>query len=198
MIARGAAVGTAWARRVPAGAKLVALALFAGLVTTLAATPLPACASFVVAAGIWLCAGCGPGGLARMLWRLRWVVLLLAGTSLVFVSAPAALATTARVVAVLLFAEAVMRTTAATTMLAAVERWLAPLRAVGVDPARVALTLQLTLSAVPVVAAHAQRVREAQDARGIRLGWRAVLPMLVLALRHADDVGDALRARGIA
>jgi biotin transport system permease protein len=49
---------------------------------------------------------------------------------------------------------------------------------------------------LPVVADLARRVREAHQARGVRIGYRAVVPILVLALRHADDVADALSARG--
>ena len=41
-------------------------------------------------------------------------------------------------------------------------------------------------------------VRDAQRARGGRGGIRtSVVPFLVLALKHADDLGDALTARGV-
>ncbi len=59
------------------------------------------------------------------------------------------------------------------------------------------MAVSLTLTMVPVVAGLAQRVRDAERARGVRLGVRSVVPLLVLTLRHADQVGDALAARGV-
>ncbi|MFP3607054.1 hypothetical protein, partial [Paraburkholderia sp. SIMBA_053] len=61
----------------------------------------------------------------------------------------------------------------------------------------VALTISLTITTIPVIAGFAERVRDASRARDVRLGVRAVVPLFVLALRHADDVGDALAAPGL-
>ena len=72
-----------------------------------------------------------------------------------------------------------------------------PLARLGFDPRRIGLTLSLTIAMLPVVAGIAARVRDAERARGVRLGPRIVVPVLVLALRHADDVADALTARGV-
>jgi biotin transport system permease protein len=81
--------------------------------------------------------------------------------------------------------------------LAVLQSLLRPLRRVGVDPEAVSMAVSLTLTMVPVVAGLAQRVRDAERARGVRLGVRGVVPLLVLTLRHADQVGDALAARGV-
>ena len=62
----------------------------------------------------------------------------------------------------------------------------------------VALVLSLALTMVPVVGGFVRSVREAQDARGVRLGLRTALPILVRTMRHADEVGEALAARGLA
>jgi biotin transport system permease protein len=61
----------------------------------------------------------------------------------------------------------------------------------------VLLASLLTITMIPVVASFAHEVRDAQRARGVRLGIRGVVPLLVRTLRHADDVGDALAARGL-
>ncbi|WP_244631906.1 energy-coupling factor transporter transmembrane protein EcfT [Microbacterium sp. Se63.02b] len=82
-------------------------------------------------------------------------------------------------------------------LLAVLHRLLRPLRRFGRDPDAVALTISLTITTVPVIAGFAHRVREAERARDVRLGVRTVVPVLVMALRHADDVGDALAARGM-
>jgi biotin transport system permease protein len=102
------------------------------------------------------------------------------------------------VVALLLLAELVTRTTRMGDLLEVFRSIARPLRRMGVDPDAVALTLSLTIAMIPVIAGFAVQVRDAQRARGVRLGPRAVLPLLVLTLKHADDVGDALAARGLA
>jgi len=83
-------------------------------------------------------------------------------------------------------------------LLDSLRRVLRPLRGVGIDPEAVEMTLSLTIAMIPVVAALAGQVRDAQRAGGMRTGPRAALPLLVLTMKHADDVGDALVARGIA
>jgi biotin transport system permease protein len=89
-------------------------------------------------------------------------------------------------------------TTRVTALLDAFERGLAPLERLHVDPRRVALLLAVTLNTLPVLARAAAQVREAQRARGVRPSLRRfAVPFLVLALKHADELGDTLTARGI-
>ena len=88
-------------------------------------------------------------------------------------------------------------TTPVAVLLDVVERALRPLDRRRVDAARTALLLVVALGTVPTLARLAREVRLAQQARGAR-GIRVfVVPFLVLALRHADDLGDALTARGV-
>ncbi|QEA29755.1 hypothetical protein FGL91_15060 [Microbacterium sp. CBA3102] len=131
------------------------------------------------------------------IWRLRWLVVVLGVALAVFVSLSAAWVNTGRVVAVLLLASLLTLTTRVSDLLAVLRRVLRPLHRFGVDPDAAALTVSLTLTTIPVMAGFLERLREAERARGVRLGVRAVVPLLVLALRHADEVGDALAARGI-
>ena len=126
----------------------------------------------------------------RELWRLRWILAVLAVALAVFVSPAAAWINTGRVAAVLLLASLLTSTTRMSELMAVLDRLLRPLR-------RFALTISLTLTTVPVIAGFAARVREAEQARGVRLGARSAVPLLVLSLRHADDVGEALAARGL-
>ncbi|MDR2997354.1 MAG: energy-coupling factor transporter transmembrane protein EcfT, partial [Microbacterium sp.] len=96
-----------------------------------------------------------------------------------------------------LLADLVTRTTRMGDLLAVLDRVLRPFRRVGVDPQTVALTISLAIAMVPVIAGLTEQVRDAQRARGVRLGIRAALPLLVLTMKHADEVGDALVARGV-
>jgi biotin transport system permease protein len=49
-----------------------------------------------------------------------------------------------------------------------------------------------------VIAGFATDIRDAQRARGVRVGpHTAVVPLLVLSLKHSDELAEALAARGV-
>jgi len=184
--------------RLPAGVKLCGL-IVAALAISLAPLGVGGGLGVVFAAtAVLFLAGLGVREVAGAWWRLRWVILLLCGALWVFVDASTAVQNTSRVVGLILLAETVTRTTRMGDLLDVMERSLRPFRRVGVNPETAALTISLTIAMVPVLAGFLRQVREAQHARGVRLGPRVALPLLVLAMRHADDVGDALAARGLA
>lgn len=156
-----------------------------------------AAASVVVVLG-YLLAGFGLGELGRQLVAVRWIVLVMAVMQLLFLPLTDALVNTGRVVLVVVLAALVTLTTRTGDMLEAVERGLRPLRRFGVNPAKVGLLLSLTITTIPVIAGFATGIRDAQRARGVRAGAaRLAVPLLVASLRHADDLADALTARGV-
>nr|WP_269453779.1 CbiQ family ECF transporter T component [Pseudoclavibacter sp. 13-3] len=109
-----------------------------------------------------------------------------------------ALVQTTRFISLIVLAGLVTLTTTTTAMLDALTRAMGPLRLVGIAPERVALTLSLAISAVPVVSGLSHSIREAQIARGTPPSIRAyVLPLLVMTLKYSDDLADALTARGV-
>ncbi|WP_292909683.1 energy-coupling factor transporter transmembrane component T [Microbacterium sp.] len=130
------------------------------------------------------------------IWRLRWLVLVLGGALLVFVGPVAAWISTGRVIAIVLLASLLTLTTRMGELIEVLRGLLAPARRFGIDPESVTMTIALTITMIPVVAGFAAQVREAQRARGARSGLRGVVPLMVRTLRHADEVGDALAARG--
>jgi len=184
--------------RVPAGVKLTALVVLSIACTLVAHRPIGAATALAATLAIYLVGGIGPREWGRQLWRVKWLVVLLAAMQAIFLGWEAALTGTVRIVGIILLAAAVTLTTPMGEMLTSVERILAPLRFVRVDPARAAFTIALAIAVIPVIGSFASQIREAQRARGVRLGVRWVVTLLVNALRHADDVGDALTARGIA
>jgi len=184
--------------RMPPLAKLGVLAAIALALSFAPIGVLGTIAVVVVVSALYPVAMLPMRALGEGWWRLRWLILVLGGALWVFTSWQAAVVSTGRVVALLLLADLVTRTTRMGDLLDALRRVLRPLRRVGVDPETVAMTLSLTIAMIPVIAALAGQVRDAQRARGMRLGPRAALPLLVLTMKHADDVGDALVARGIA
>ena len=183
--------------RAPAGAKLLTLFALALLISLFPHTLPSLVATAAVVVGLYVVAGLPPATLPRQLWLAKWIVAIMVVTQLVFLTPWDALVNTVRVVSIVLLAALLTLTTRTEDLLAALESGMRPLARLGVDPRRIGLTLSLTIAMLPVVAGIAERVRDAERARGARLGPRIVVPVLVLALRHADDVADALTARGV-
>jgi biotin transport system permease protein len=88
-------------------------------------------------------------------------------------------------------------TTAVTDMLDAFVRWIAPLRRVGVDPERVALTVGLAIQSLPATFTLALETRDAARARGLRTPRAFLSPFVIRAVARAHETGAALHARGI-
>jgi len=183
--------------RLSAGVKLAALALVA---LVLSLYPHDVLSIGVALGGVvlaYVAARVPRAVFFRQLWQLRVIVALLAVFLAVFVSPLAAWVNTGRVVAIVMLAGLLTLTTRMGDLMGVLRRLLAPLRRFGVNADAVSMTISLCITMVPVIASHAASVREAQQARNVRLGPRVVVPLMVMALRHADDVGDALAARGI-
>jgi len=184
--------------RMPAGPKtllLLALVLAVSLLPSLWWTAAAAAAVCVVA---YLVSGLGIAELGRQVVAVRWVVIVTLAGQLIFLGTEAAVANTARVTGAVVLAALLVLTTRVTALLDAIERGMGPLARIRIDPQRVALLLTVTLSTLPVLARLAHDVREAQRARGGRASLRLfAVPFLVVALKHADQLGDALTARGV-
>jgi biotin transport system permease protein len=102
------------------------------------------------------------------------------------------------VTALVLVAGLVTLTTRTTDLVDVLVRAMGPFRRLGVDPERVGLLLALSIRSVPVVVGLAREVRDAQRARGTATSVRAyAVPLLIRSLRHADELGEALAARGV-
>lgn len=164
--------GDGWLHRMPAGPKLALFAVVAVIVAALppvwAAVPVAVGVPLVLYAATGMGVSAGLGALGSQLWALRWMIAVTAAGQLIFLGLEPAAVNTARVAAAVLVAGVVPLTTPVSAMLDALERGLRPLRVVGVDPARVALLWMVTLTTIPVLARHAAEVRDAQRARGLR------------------------------
>lgn len=183
--------------RLPAGPKLIALMLLALAITVLASNVWYLAGAAILVVGGYLVANLGASEIARQLYAFRWLIAVTLVTQLIFLPAAVAATNTTRVVAVVMLATLVTLTTRTGELLDAIERGLGPLRRFGVKPARIGLLLAMTITAVPVIAGFAATIREAQRARGAKPQLRMLaVPLLVMSLKHADDLADALIARG--
>lgn len=195
--------GTGPLHRMPAGPKLLLVIAAVLAVSLLPSTWVAAAVAVVLPVLAYALAGLGDGmlgmrELARQLLAVRWVIVITLAGQLLFLGPESAVANTARVASAVVLAALLVLTTRVADLLDAVERGLRPLAALRIDPARTALLLTVTLSTVPVLARLARDVRDAQRARGARAGLRAfAVPFLVVAFKHADELGDAMTARGV-
>lgn len=195
--------GSGWLHRMPAGPKtllLLALTLGVFLLPPVWWTAAVAAAVSVIA---YASAGLRDGALGlrdlgRQLFSVRWVLVVMLVSQLFFLGPEPAVANATRVTSGLLIAALLTLTTPTTALLDAIERGLSPLRYLRIDPQRIALLLTITLGTVPVLARIANEVRTAQRARGARASLRTfVVPFLVISLKHADELGEALASRGV-
>jgi biotin transport system permease protein len=94
-------------------------------------------------------------------------------------------------------ANLVTMTTALSEMIAVI-RWLAsPLRLFGLNTRALELAIALVIRILPALVDNGQRLSDAWRARSRRRpGWRVVVPFTLLALDDADNIAEALRARG--
>lgn len=191
VIARG---GLLPLHRVPAGWKLLALAVSSAALF-MTADPLVLAASLVaVLALAW-----GAGALA-VVTDVRPLLLVLAlsftahallgdwrlGLAIVF-----------RIASLVVLAGVVTATTPFGDMLAVLDRLLSPLRWCGVPTRPVSVAIGMTLRFVPLLSLRWRTLRDAWSARSARRpGWRLLVPFVVGVLNDADRAADALAARG--
>jgi biotin transport system permease protein len=190
--------GTGWVYRAPAGVKALVLLLIVLLMSLLPSSYAAAIVSGVVVLLGYLVTGMGLRELVRQIVAVRWVIVITLVAQLIFLQTEPAVANTSRVLATLLIATLLVLTTRIGDLLDAVERALQPFARLGADPARVALILAIAITTVPVLIRAAAGVREAQKVRGAGASLTSfVIPFLVVSLKHADDLGEALTARGV-
>jgi len=185
-----------WAHRLPAGLKLLAIAV----------------ASLVLFrfTSVWLFLGClaavllcyaslGRAGLAQLkllrgltfflgvLLALHWISGTLSEGVIVLL----------RLVVMILAANFVSVTTRLDDMLAAVQPLFWPLELIGASPRKPALGVALVLRFAPYMLVVYGRLREAWQARtGSKNSWRLLAPFAIQSLAMSDHVAEALKARG--
>ncbi len=187
-----------WLHRVPAGSKLIGLG-----VTTMLVFPVQDWRILVagLVAVLALYASAGWPAVRRMGFLKAFLPMLAIVFGLhVFTGDWVAGANTIlRLVMMILLADLVSMTTTMQQMMNALMPVLRLLRPIGINPEKVALAVSLVIRFVPVLGANWQARSEAWRARtGRKPSWRLIGPFLVETLRMADQVAEALDARGFA
>jgi biotin transport system permease protein len=184
--------------RLPAGVKLGALAL-AGAGSVWIDTPAQTAAALIVVLALHPLGRIPTRAVTDMLRPLLWMLVPLSVFQLLVAGAARTTVLVGVILALVLLANLATLTTRTTDLIDVVVTLCRPFRVLGVDPVRVGLLLNLAIRCVPLVIELATEVRDAQRARGLESSPRAlVVPLLVRTLRRADEIGEALVARGAA
>lgn len=180
---------------VPAAWKLLALSVL-GTATFAVSSPA------AIAAGAALVVALYPLGRVPLghVWtqaRNLAPLLVLMALAQAWLDGPAMAAmTVTRVLGLVWVAGLITATTAFSEMMDVLRRALAPLRHIGVSPARVAFTLTMAVRFVPLLQAMITETRAAQAARGLgRNPLALAVPLTIRALRLADRVAESVEAR---
>ncbi len=187
--------------RTPAGWKLLALAGLSVLVFAVPTLPVVVGAlAAVVGLGL-VVARLPVAALGRQARAVRWLLAAIFVLHLVLTDALTGALTVLRLLTLVLAAAVVTATTRVSAMVAVIERICRPMEWVGVRPARIGLVIAMALRFIPLISERADRIREAQaarggSARGLRGLTTVVVPLLVQVLQLAHTVSEALDARG--
>jgi len=189
--------GTSLLHRLPAGVKVETLVV-AGVFSILVRTPAQTAGAMAVVLVAYV-AGRIP---LRVLWQtvrpVLWVLVPVAVFQVMVVGWERAVVIVGVVVTLVLLAGLVTLTTRTSDLVEVVVRWSRHVRFLGANPERIGLMLNLAIRGVPLVVELAEEVRDAQHARGKAVSPRAfAVPLIVGALRRAEEIGDALAARGV-
>ncbi|MFD2093239.1 energy-coupling factor transporter transmembrane component T family protein [Blastococcus deserti] len=187
--------------RTPAGWKLVALAGLSVLVFAVPSLPL-VCGALAAVVLLGLVVARLPvAALSRQARAVRWLLAAILVLHLVLTDAATGALTVLRLLCLVLAAAVVTATTRVSAMVAVIERICRPLQWVGLRPARIGLVIAMALRFIPLISERADRIREAQAARGgsvrgLRGLTTTTVPLLIQVLQLAHTVSEALDARG--
>lgn len=188
--------GTSIVHRAPAIVKLAALTVLVTAIAVQHSLVVLAGASVVVL-GLVLVARVPLLAVWRQLVPLLWILALATPLQLVLAGWETAFTMALRLVLAVALAAVYTLTTPVSATLDAMQLLLRPFRR-WVDPDRVGLVLALTIRCIPLLGEIVAEVLDARKARGGEGSIRAVaVPVVVRALRTADQLGEALMARGV-
>ena len=102
-----------------------------------------------------------------------------------------------RLISAVALANLVTMTTRLQDMIDFLVRVSRPARWFGLSPQAIGIAIALVIRFIPVLVARAQHLSVAYRARsGKRASWRIILPLVFSVLDDADNISNALRARG--
>ena len=189
--------GNTWLHRVRAGLKLAVLAIGSTALMWVHSPSLLLVACALVCLSVrW--AGASLQQVWQQLRPLVWLLFVWGGLSVWAHGVLQAFEMILRLLTLVLAALVVSMTTPLTQMMQVVAWLLKPFQRLGwVDADKVALGFGLTMRLIPELGVQWQDIREAQLARGLTPSPLTMgVPMLLRTLRRADEIAEAIDARG--
>jgi biotin transport system permease protein len=186
-----------WAHGLPAGSKLLVLALVTLVLFPVQRLDVLSVALLAVI-GLYLSLGRQASRFGLQLLRpLAWMLGLILLYHFVTGQAEVGVRVSLRLLAMIGLANFVTMTSRLDDMIAVVQWLLRPLAALGVNTRVIGVAIAMVIRFAPALGQKGAALLESWRARSPRrAGWRIVIPLCLLALDDADHVAEALRARG--
>lgn len=190
--------GTSPLHKIGPGTKLLAVVLWITTLSIWGNNPAIWSVALVGVFALFLVAFGSVRFFLKNLWTLRYLVLIGLIPQLIFEGVGPAINNTARLIAGIMVAILFTLTTPQSRIIDAVERAATPLARIGIWPSTIGLSISLALRAIPMLMQFSAGIMESQRARGNKpSALTATVPLLVAALKYADDMSEALAARGV-
>lgn len=187
-----------WMHRLTPRVKLATLAALGILLFVTDSIALLGLAN-LIGAGLYFRSGLAVGEALRRLRPILISIAVLTLFNLFFSPFHAAIVVALRLTALALFAAAVTATTSTAAFIDEITVLATPLEKIGLlRAADIGLAVGLVLRFVPEILDRYRAIREAHEARGIKIRLATTLvPLIILTLRDADNIAAAIDARGI-
>ncbi|SHK29171.1 biotin transport system permease protein [Shimia gijangensis] len=188
--------GTSYLHRLGPGPKILTMMLGGTGLFLFDSLPI-ACAAFIAIAALYPVAGLTAKQAWAQIRPLLWIFAIFFALQWWLSGLTTAAFVVIRLAALILLASLVTLTTRASDMIDSLTHALGFLRPFGANPAKIGLSISLALRFIPVLAQITQEVREAQKTRGLERSVIATaLPVAIRTIKMADDISDAIEARG--
>ena len=182
--------GTSVVHRLPAGWKLLALALAVTLFSVYGKTLVGSASALAVTVATYLLAGIGLQEFGKQLWQLKVLALIILIPQLIFNGYETGSYNTVTLVSGVLLAALVSLTTKTTAIVELIKRIT--------RSQNFALLIALSINSIALVIGFSKSISEAGLARGVKPNpIRQIVTLFVVSLRYADDYAEALAARGV-
>lgn len=187
-----------WMHRLTPRVKLVTLAVL-GLFLFLIDSVTVLAVATIIGAGFYFRTGLRVGEALRRLRPILISIAVLALFTALVGPLHVAIVVALRLTALALFAATVTATTSTAAFIDVVTDLAMPLEKIGLlKAADIGLAVGLVVRFVPEILDRYRAIREAHEARGIKIRLATTLvPLIILTLRDADNIAAAIDARGI-
>lgn len=182
--------GNSPVHRIPAGWKLLGLAIVLALLSVFGRGFIGSSVVSVMVVVLYLLAGLKPIEFLRQIWQMKFLLLIVVVPQIVFAGIERGIYNSVTVFSGVLLAALVSLTTKTSEIVELLKRIT--------RSQSFALLIALSINSIALVIGFSKSISEAGLARGVKPNpVRQIVTLFVVALRYADDYAEALAARGV-